>query len=870
MSAIPGRGLIALISYLVPEPHRSEWRAEWVGELSAHGQDSGPVRALLLRLRCFGAISDALWFRRRYREPLMMSHNLKYALRLMRRRPGFSSVVILTLALGIGGTTAIYSVVNAVLLRQLPYFEPDRLVMVWGEPTDGDVNKVGPWTSYPDYQDLKQSVRGFSHFSAYRTPTTTLTMADAEPRFVQTGVATADFLPALGVEPVLGRSFSGEEEKTGMGQVAVLTDGMWRTRLGADPGVLGRVIHLDGTAHTVIGVLPPDFGFAGAELWVPLAPGPRDQFRGTHTLSVLARLGSDVEPATAEREVREISSRLEQLYPEENSKRSARLEPLFEATVNQSRQFLLALMGGVVLVLLIVCCNVANLFLTRAASRGREIAVRTAVGAGRARLFHQFLTESLTLTILGALAGFPIAWFGVKALVAAVPQGLARADEISMDFTALGFMLIVAIVTGLVFGIVPSLYLLPHSPGRSIRERGLGVGHQRASRAFVVSQLALAAVLVIGAGLLAKNLWRLNQVDLRFDPERLVLTPILLPPGRYDSPEKVLAFYRDLHQRLSGLPGIRTVSLAFEHPLSEGWTSSFTIEGGPAVREGEEPESRVRPVAPGYFGNIGLAILAGRDISDRATLNAPGEVVINQAFVDRHFSGQNPIGRRLRRAPWWPGQPEFWEIVGVVANERFLGLNAEADPATYYPHAQFPMNDMVVMVRAAGDPAGLESLIRREVWNTDRDLALEIIVPMETVIANRTAIPRFNLTLIGLFAGVALLLAAIGVYGVLAHMVTQRTPEIGIRLALGAERGSVLLMVVSQGFRLSLIGAGLGVLIALGATRILTSQLSDVRARDPIIFGSVALALILVAITAAYLPARRASRVDPLTAIRND
>ena len=866
----PGARIIDAIGLLVPSSHRDEWKAEWLGELAAHSEGKGWLTALPLRLRCLGAVADAFWFRRRYRDPIMISQNLRFAFRLMRRRPAFSSVVILTLALGIGGTTAIYSVVNAVLLRQLPYPEPDRLVALVGEPTDGDVSKVNSWSSFADFVDLKSASHSFAAFGAYRTPTATLTTENTEPGFVVVGQGSVDVMSALQVEPVLGRGFRTEEEKPGAASVALLGDQLWRRRFGADPAVLGKTIHLDGVPSTIIGVLPSQFRLAGADLWTPLVPGPNDQRRGVHSLRVIARLKPGIEQASAEQEVRQVAANLEQLYPEDNAKRSARLELLLQATVGQSRAFLVALMGGVALVLLIVCCNVANLFLVRAAGRGREIAVRTAVGAGRSRIFHQFLSESLVLTVLGALAGLPLAWWGVKALVAGAPQGLPRINEIGIDPAALGFMLLVAMAAGILFGTVPSIYMLRHPPSQGIRERGMGPSQGRGSRMFVVSQLALAAVLVIGASLLAKSLWRLNQVDLRFDPERLQVGWVQLPPSRYDSPEKVLAFYAELKTRLEASPGVASVSRAFEQPLGEGWTSSYTVEGEPPVPAGEEPESRIRPVAPGYFQNIGLQLTRGRDISPNATMGTPGEVVVNEAFVEKHFAGKNPLGRRIHRNAWWPGQPTSWEIVGVAANERFRGLQVEADPATYFPHAQFPMNDMYILLRSKGDPAGIDQLIRKEIWGIDRDLAIDEIWPMERILGGLTAIPRFNAQLIGLFAGVALLLAGIGVYGVLAHMVTQRTPEIGIRLALGAEQGRVLRMVVGQGLKLSLLGAGLGLILATIATRILATQLYRVPVRDPVVFGTVAIVLILIATLAAYLPGRRASRVDPLVALKND
>jgi putative ABC transport system permease protein len=866
----PGARLIGAIGRLVPSLHRDEWKAEWLGELAAHGEGASWMTALTLRLRCLGAIADAFWFRRRYREPIMISQHLRFAFRLMRRRPAFSSVVILTLALGIGGTTAIYSVVNAVLLRQLPYPEPDQLVMLWGDPTDGNAEKVAAWSSHPDYLDYRSQIHSFSELAAYRSPTATLTMPGGEARFVETALTTANIFKVFRVEAALGRTYQPEEESPGAPRVGVLSHDFWRSRFAGDGNVLGRVVHLDGEPITIVGVLPQGFRLGGTDLWTPLVPGELESSRGTHTLQLFGRLRSGVSRETAELEAKTVAARLEALYPGDNAKRSVRLEGLHEAAARQSRAFLLGLMGGVVLVLLIVCTNVANLFLVRAAGREREMAVRTALGAGQSRLFHQFFTESMLLTILGALLGLPFAWWGVRALVAAAPQGLPRLYEIGIDLPALGFMLAIAVVAGLVFGVVPAMYAFRHSIAQGIRERGMGQRHARLSRGFVITQIGLAGVLVIGACLLGKSLWRLNQVDIRFNPKNLLVARIQLPRSRYPDPVKVLAFFGDLKNRLSTSPGVQSVSTAFEHPLSEGWTSSYVVSDRERPKAGEEPEARVRPVSPGYFQEMGLPMIRGRDLDTRAAFGTPGEVVVNEAFVDRHFPDTDPVGKRIERQPWWPGQPASWEIVGVVANERFLGLAQEADPATYFPHAQFPMNEMYVLVRTANDPGLLRDVVRQEVWAIDRDIAIEDIPTMDDVLAGLTAVPRFNVQLIGLFAVVALLLAAIGIYGVLAQIVTQRTPEIGIRLALGADRGTVLRMVVGQGLKLSIIGTMLGLLLALGATRILEAQLYDVPARDPMVFATVAGLLVLIALLAAYLPGRRASRVDPIVALKND
>lgn len=870
MSGIPGRRIIGSIAHLVPGDCREEWLAEWEGELAAAAADSDGIGPMRIRLRCLGAVADALWHRRRYRDPIAMNHNLTYALRLMRRRPAFSAIVIGTLALGIGGATAIYSVVNAVLLRSLPFPRPEQLYMVWGAPTDGDVAKVGSWTSYPDYQDYRQGLRSFSELAAYRAPTATLTMPGGEARFVETAMTTANLFKLFEVDAALGRIYRSDEESPGSPRVAVLSHAFWLARFGGDPQVLGKIIQLDSRPFNIVGVLPASFRLGGADIWYPLVPGELENNRGNHMLQLFGRLRAGILPAVAEREARAFAADLEARYPADNAKRTVQLEGLQEAAVGQSRGFLLALMGGVVLVLLIVCTNVANLFLVRAAGREREIAVRTAMGAGRGMLFHQFLAESLVLTLLGALLGLPIAWWGVRTLVASAPESLPRLNEIGIDPVALGFMLVITLLAGLAFGIVPSAYVSRHSIAQGIRERGMGPRHGRLSRGFVVTQIALAGVLVIGAALLGKSLWRLNQVDLRFNPKNLLVARIQLPRARYAGPEAALAFFTELKQRLAAEPGVQSVSIAFEHPLSEGWTTSFILTETPHPKQGEEPEARMRPVSPGYFQNMSLAMIRGRDFDDKAAFGRPGEVVVNQAFVRQHLSGRNPIGMHIERHPWWPGQPASWEIVGVVADERFRGLALEADPATYFPHAQVPMEEMYVLVRTANDPALLRGVIRQDVWSLDRDLPMESIPTMDEIVSGMTAVPRFNAQLIGLFAIVALLLAAIGVYGVLAQMVTQRTPEIGVRLALGADKAAVLRMVVGQGVRLSLLGAGAGLLLATGATRILESQLFAVTAQDPVIFIGVGLALLFVAALAAYIPARRASLVDPIVALKAD
>lgn len=877
--SLPGVRVLQVARWLVPENQRGEWMAEWMGELvhSWRAQErlgnSGNLMRAALILRCFGAFSDALWLRRRHGGDAMFSNDLTYAVRSLVRRPGFSVVVILTLALGIGANSAIFSVVNAVLLRDLPYEDPDRLVMLWGIPTDGDSAKVARWTSYPDFVDLRDQSTSFAQLAAMRIPDVTLTGRNLDPTRIQGAVVTANLFPTLGVLPAKGRAMVSDEEAQSASRVAVVSHALWQGRLGADPGIIGRTITLDGVQHTVIGVMQRGFQYPNdAQVWIPLVPDQNDQRRGTHDLRVVGRLKGGVTRERAESDVAGIARRLEMQYPEDNAKRSARLEPMREAIVGSVRTPLLVLLGAVGLVLLIACTNIANLFLARASTREREVAVRTALGAGRGQIVRQWMTESVLLALVGGACGLLVAHWGLQALMAAAPETIPRAGEVALDKTVLAFVFSLSLLAGIAFGVIPALGISKNLTIKSLKDGGrgatAGLTRTRLRKALVVSEVAFAMVLVIGAALLIKSFWRLQQVDPGFNPERLLTVQLQLPPARYERWQQVTGFYGELKQKLASVPGASSVAIAFEHPLSEGWTSSFAISGREPPAQGHEPEARVRPVSPGYFRTVGVSLLKGRDITDRDVAGAPGAVLVNDAFARRHFAGEDPIGKRIERGAWWPDMPGSFEIVGVVADERFLGLQTAADPATYFPHAQFPMSDMYLMVRTRTDAAAFAAMVRREVWALDRDLPIENLRTMESILGQSVAEPRFNTSLLGLFAGVALLLAAIGIYGVLSFMAAQRTNEIGIRMALGAQRSSVVGLVVGQGMLLSLLGVALGLLAAFWLTRILSTLLYNVSPTDPVIFGGGALILGAVALVAAYLPARRASRVDPVTALR--
>ncbi|HEU4631016.1 MAG TPA: ABC transporter permease [Gemmatimonadaceae bacterium] len=879
----PGLALVRLAAPLVPRDRRGDWLAEWAGELAWARDDAArrgePAALTHLRLawRALGALSDALWLRRRHGASDMLSLDVKYAARSLRRRPGFTAVVVLTLALGIGATTAIFSVVNGILLRPLAFPHPEQLVFLRGVPTDGDVEKVSPGTSYPDYLDYRAQTSSFSQLAATRGLEVTLTARGLEPSRVRASLITPNFLATLGITPVLGRDLVDGDDDPGAAAVTVVSHQFWQQRLGGTAAALGRVVTIDGIPTTVVGVMPPDVRLLGdTQLWLPLTVGELELIRGKHTLSVVGRLKPGVTRAAAEADARAVARRLELAYPSDNVKRTVTVEPLRETIVDDTRPALLVLLGAVTMVLLVGCANLASLFLARASARERETAVRTALGAGRGRLVRQWLTESLLLTLGGGAAGLLVAWGGMRALLGAVPRTIPRADEVALDGPVLLFLLLVSVVVGLAFGVLPVLQLRRGDPSlTALRDGGRGAtaaaGGRRLRQALVVLEMAVATVLVVGAVLLLGSFRRLVDADPGFRPDGVAVMHLQLPAARYDSTTKVVRFYEQLRDAVAAIPGVQDVAVSYEHPLSEGWTSSYVIEGQPQPRPGTEPEARVRPVMPGYFRTMGVPLVAGRDIAEADRMGAPGAVVVNEAFVRRHFPGGDAVGRRLHRMAWWPGQPETWTIVGVVRDEPFEGLGSAGQPATYFSFAQFPFNEMWLSVRA--EPAVLASLVpalRERVWRLDRDLPVEQVATMRELMGQSVATPRFNAALLALFALAALLLAAVGVYGVLSYTVAQRTGEIGVRLALGAGRGRVVRQVVGQGLAVALAGVALGVGGALALGRVLASLVVGVSWRDPLLLGGVAAALTAVALVAAWLPAWRASRIQPAVALRGE
>ncbi|MEO5798756.1 MAG: ABC transporter permease [Gemmatimonadales bacterium] len=881
----PGSVLVRMLSRLVPRDSREEWVAEWRGELVAAAKQAvlrdEPATLTTVRLwrRCLGATTDALWLRHHHGEPIVLGTDLRQAARSLRHRPGYVAVVVLTLALGIGATTAVFSVVNGVLLRPLPLPHVERLVALEGQPTDGDLEKVNQWTSYPDYADLRDRTHSFEQLAARRRWQVTLTARDAEPARLNVTYTTANFVTATGLLPLLGRNFRVADAEPGAPAVALLSEQLWRGRFLGDRGVVGQQIQLDGVPTEIIGVLPGALQtIENGDLIQPIAAGPMESARGAHRLTVLGRLRDGVTIVQAESELRLVASQLEKQYPENNAKRSAKLLPMQAQLVGSAETSILVLFGAIVLLLLIACTNLAALFLTRAASREREMAVREALGASRAQLARQWGAESFLLTAAGGVFGVVVAWLGMRALLGAAPASLPRASEIGLDLPVLLFLGAVSVAVGLLFGVLPAVQRRRDGAFAALRSGGRSNTEGRRKRGMrstlVVAEVALATVLAIGSALLVKNLYRMQHAPLSIRPDAVYTTQIQLPNTRYaqagpDGGRRTLDFYRRLREEVAAIPGIHSVALAYQHPLAEGWTTSYHIAGGEHVAAGLEPEARVRPVSPGYFDAVGLRLLEGRDVTDRDRIDMPGVMVVNQAFARRHFPGRSAVGQAIEHgSPWWPGQPTHFEIVGVVADEPFLGIGRPADPATYFPHSQYPFNEMWLVVTSERSSASLYPDIRSRIWRIDPLLPVDPVVSLRGLMGDAVAEPTFNAVLLSLFAATALLLAAIGIYGVLSYTVSQRTAEIGLRMALGADRDLVRRQIVGQGLMLVGGGAVAGLAGAWALARVLESLLLGVSGRDPLSFLGVAVVLLAVAVLAAWLPAHRASRIEPVVALR--
>ena len=800
--------------------------------------------------------------------------DLRYAVRTLFRQPGFTIAVALTLALGIGANTAIFSVVHGVLLRRLPYPNDDRLMTVWTRMSNGDHETA----SMPDYLDWKAQSSSFAAMSAYANSNDNLAAPGADPERVPSARVIADFFQTLGVTPVAGRWFVPDEFVFGSHRVVVLSHALWLRRFGANPAIVGQTITLNARPFTVVGVAPESMRLpARAQLWSPFAvdPSAPPLSRRGDFLSVIARLKPGVAAARAQADLDGIGRRLAQAYPATNARVGIQIISLHEQLVGQIRPALLVFSGAVALVLLIACANVANLLLARATAREREMAVRAALGAGRERLVRQVLTESLVLSFVGGVLGLLLAWWGVQGLKAAAPPTLPRLDEVGLDPVALAFTAAAVVVTGFLFGIAPALRgsaFALHATLSAGGRAGVGGGRGERLRAMlVVAQVALALVLLVGSGLLVRTFARLQQVDLGFDPTHTLTAQVVLPAAKYNSSDRLLGFFNALRDRLATTPGVRTVGFTSDVPLAGGYDySSFAIVGQPPLRPGEIPPDAVPTVATSeYFAAMGIPLLAGRLFTAADVPNAPRVVVVNRDLVQKAFAGRTAIGERISFGN--PSDSTSWlTIVGVVGSTRLEGVGLETYAQAFTPLSQSPVPYLYVVARTTGEPLSLAGTLRREVAALDPTLPVASVMSMSERAASSVAQYKLNSVIVTLFAAVALLLASIGIYAVISYAVAQRTREIGIRMALGAAQSQVLRLIVREGMAPALIGVAVGGAGALGLTRLMASLLYGVSATDPAVFAFVAMMLVVVALAACLIPARRAARVDPNVALRND
>ena len=793
--------------------------------------------------------------------------DIRYGVRSLLKRPGFTVIALVALALGIGANTAIFTLVNAVLLRPLPFAEPDRLVWVWGNIKNGG-NRAS--VSPLDFLDYRQQNNTFEEFAASFSVALRLNYTGAgEPERLEASGVTGNYFQALGAKPAFGRTFLLENEKPGNDQVAVLSYSLWQKRFAGDPAILNKTITLDGRSFAVLGVMPPDFSMPRAvDVWVPMNfdidSGMKQ--RKAHFLRPIGRLKAGVTMAQAQADTDAIARRLEEQYPESNSGWNVRLVSLREQLVGNTRPTLFILFGAVGFVLLIACANVANLLLVRAAGRQKEIAVRTALGAGRWRIVRQMITESVLLSLAGGALGTLLAFWGVELLVALSAGSLPLTAQVRIDAAVLGFTLLVSLITGVLFGLAPAVRTMKLNLSESLKEGGRsgseGAHRNRTRSVLVVLESAVAVVLLIGAGLLVRSLLRLQDTSPGFDARNVLTMGVNLPRDKYDEPEKSASFFAELESRVAGLPGVEAVGLVSELPLSgQPNDMPYTVEGRPPVSIDQAFDDDFRRVNTNYFKALGIPFLRGRNFTEQEVRQGAKVVIISELLARQVFPNEEPLGKRLIMSF---GNTAF-EIIGIVGDIRHRALESNPLAAMYMPAYEGSMN---VVIRSKGDPASLAAAVRKEVLQIDPNQPVADVRTMEQWLERAVAGPRYRTTLLGLFALVALALASTGIYGVMSYSVSQRTHEIGVRMALGARQLDVMRLVVRQGMTLVIVGVALGLAGAFALTRLMDSLLFGVTAKDPFTFVAVAALLTLVAFVACYLPARRATKVDPLVALR--
>jgi putative ABC transport system permease protein len=803
-----------------------------------------------------------------------MIHDLRYAVRGLLKKPLFAVLSILTLALGIGANAAIFSVVNGVLLRPLPYPQPDRLMMVWiYNPRQGFDKDVAP---YPTFADWRAQSRSFEQLAAYFGASVSLTGV-GDPAQLRGARVTPSFFPTMNVQPALGRWFTEQDATAGHERVVILEHGLWGQRFGSDRSIVGRTIQLSGRPYEVVGVMPEGFHYPeDATLWLPLAPvDPYKQImesRGSFWLNVIGRLRAQTSQAAAQLEMDTIARRLEQQYPDSTGGQGVRLTALHDEIVGDVRRTLLVLFGAVGCVLLIACANVANLLLTRATGRQKEIAIRVALGAPRRRIVKQLLTEGLVLALAGAGAGLLLATWGVAALQQAAPTNIPRLTSIAIDLPVLIFTLLVALATGVIFSIAPAWQSASASQSDALKEGGRSGGEgargRRIRNVLAVAEVAVALVLLVGAGLLVRSFAAIARTDLGFNPRNVLAISIELPRQKYSEDQRVVQFYQQLSDRLSALPGVRSVGIGSSVLLGRLPSSStLAVEGRPVPRDAVNIPVPFDTVTNGYFRTLGIPLTRGRLFGPEDTATAPTRVIVNEAFVHRFFPVEDPLGKRVTFNPQ-DKNVQWLTIVGVVADTRRGGVDRPAWAELYFSLAQTADSRLTVLVRTMGDPITMARAAQEQVWAIDPGQPVASVRTLEELVARVQANRRFTTMMLVVFAVVALVLAAVGIYGVIAYSTAQRTQEIGIRVALGAQPRQVLAPVIREALVLAGSGIAVGLLGAVALTHVLASFLFGIRATDPLTFISMSLLLVLMALLASYIPSRRALRVDPLIALR--
>jgi len=801
-----------------------------------------------------------------------MLQDLRYGARLLLRSPGFTLVSIVALAIGIGANTAIFSVVNTLLLRPLPYERPDDLAVIWERNLvrNGKNNVTGPG-NFIHWREMQGS---FVDLSAVAGPFTTTLTGSGEPEEVRLQSVNASFFPLLGARPALGRPFTTEEDRP-QSRVVVISDRLWKRRFNADPAILDKTIALGGNPYAVVGVMPPGFSYLHktVDLWLPIGFSAEQRTPRGRWLSGMGRLKPGVTFGQAQQDMERVHAELGRLFPDFNTGWTARVVPLREQLTGDVRPALFILLGAVAFVLLIACANVANLLLSRATGRYRELAVRAALGAGRGRIIRQLMAESLILAIAGGAAALLLAWWALSVLRAVVAEQLPiqRLEMVGIDGWVLAFTLVTSLLSGLFFGVIPALTASAIGLNEALKEGGrTGTGSRggRARNTFVVAEIALALILLAGAGLLVRSFVQLMNVDPGFDAEHTITMRVSLPGAQYPEPSQRIQFFQRLFDRVNQLPGVEAAGANSWIPMAGGGAAtSFEVVGKPAPPLGQEPVADVRVIADRYFTAMGVPLLKGRLFNEGDATDLKNRVIVNETLARTYFPGIDPIGQKVR-ITWNDTRDD--EIVGVVGDVRHAGLHEPARPTTYWPYGRFSYGSMTLALRTSGDPGNTANSVIAIVREQDPALAVADVHTMKEIVSESVAERRLTMMMLAVFAAAALLLAAVGIYGVIAYSVSQRTQEIGIRMALGARQADVLRMVVGQAMILAVAGIAIGAAGGVLLTRLMRGLLFDVEPGDPLTFAAVAAVLAAVAAAASYLPGRRAAGVDPVVALRAD